>query len=148
MNQRQAKWALHLSRFDFTLKHIPEVRMKKADELNRRLDWKIGIENDNKNQKLIKEEWIWEMIEVMVEGPEEELKEKIKRVREKDKVVKVREEIKKIGVRNLRGDEWKIKGDSILKKGKIYITKNEKLRVEIIWLHHDMLVAGYKIDRR
>ena len=88
------------------------------------------------------------MIEVMVEGPEEELKEKIKRVREKDKVVKVREEIKKIGVRNLRGDEWKIKGDSILKKGKIYITKNEKLRVEIIWLHHDMLVAGYKIDRR
>ena len=148
MNQRQAKWALYLSRFDFTLKHIPEVRMKKADELNRRLDWKIGIENDNKNQKLIKEEWIWEIIEVMVEGPEEELKEKIKRVREKDKVVKVREEIKKIGVRNLRGDEWKIKGDSILKKGKIYITKNEKLRVEIIWLHHDMLVAGHKIDRR
>ena len=58
LNQRQSKLALHLSRFDFTLKHIPEVRMKKADELNRRLDWKIGIENDNKNQKLIKEEWI------------------------------------------------------------------------------------------
>ena len=41
----------------------------------------------------------------MVEGPEEELKEKIKRARGKDKVVKVIEEMKKVGVRNLRGDE-------------------------------------------
>jgi len=29
--------------------------MRKSDELSRRLDWKVGIENDNKNQKLIKE---------------------------------------------------------------------------------------------
>jgi len=55
LNQKQAKWALYLSRFDFTLKH---VRMKKANELNRRLYWKIETENDNKIQKLIKEEWI------------------------------------------------------------------------------------------
>jgi len=27
----------------------------KANGLSRRLDWKIGTENDNKNQKLIKE---------------------------------------------------------------------------------------------
>ena len=58
LNQRQAKWALYFFRFDFTLKHILEVRIKKADKLNRRLDWKNGTENDNKNQKLIKEEWI------------------------------------------------------------------------------------------
>jgi len=45
------------------------------------------------------------MMEVMVEGPEEELKEKIKRARGKDKVVKVIKEMKKIEVRNLRGDE-------------------------------------------
>ena len=32
--------------------------MKKADELNRRPYWKIETENDNKIQKLIKEEWI------------------------------------------------------------------------------------------
>ena len=84
----------------------------------------------------------------MVEGPEEELKEKIKRTREKDKVVKVIEEMKKVGVKNLRGDEWEIKGDSILKKKKVYITKNEKLKVEIIWLHHDMLTVEHKIDIR
>ena len=30
-----------------------------------------------------------------------------------------------------------------MKKGKMYIPKDEELRVEIIWLHHDVLVAGY-----
>jgi len=28
--------------------------MRKADGLSKRLNWKVGIENDNKNQKLIK----------------------------------------------------------------------------------------------
>ena len=31
--------------------------MEKIDKLSRRPDWKIRIENDNNNQKLIKEEW-------------------------------------------------------------------------------------------
>ena len=31
----------------------------------------------------------------------------------------------------------------MLKKGKIYIPKDEELRVEIIQLHHNILVAGY-----
>jgi len=30
--------------------------MGKADSLSRRPDWKVGIENDNENQKLVKEE--------------------------------------------------------------------------------------------
>jgi len=46
------------------------------------------------------------MIEVVVKGPEEVIKEKIKRVREKDKeIVKVVEEMKKTEVRNLKDDE-------------------------------------------
>jgi len=31
----------------------------------------------------------------------------------------------------------------VLKERKIYIPKNEELRVEIIWLHHDVPAAGY-----
>ena len=31
----------------------------------------------------------------------------------------------------------------MLKEGKVYVSKNEKLRAEIIQLHHDMLVAGH-----
>jgi len=37
-----------------------------------------------------------------------------------------------------------IEGDLVLKEGKIYIPKNEKLRVEIIQLYHDVPAAGYE----
>ena len=56
LNWRQTRYALYLSRFDFTLKYILGVRIKKTDRLSRRLDLKVGMENNNKNQKLIKEE--------------------------------------------------------------------------------------------
>jgi len=55
LNQRQARWVLYLSRFDFTLKHILGTRMGKTDGLSRRLDWKVGVEKDNENQVIIKD---------------------------------------------------------------------------------------------
>ena len=44
-----------MSRFDFTLKHVPETRMGKADRLSRRPDWKVRVEKNNDNQVLIKD---------------------------------------------------------------------------------------------
>jgi len=35
---------------------MPRVRIRKADGLSRRLDLKMEVENNNKNQNLIKEE--------------------------------------------------------------------------------------------
>ena len=32
----------------------------------------------------------------------------------------------------------------MLKKEKVYVSKNEELRVEIIWLYYDTPVAGHK----
>jgi len=37
LNRKQAHKALYLSRFDFTLKHIPGTKIGKADELSRKL---------------------------------------------------------------------------------------------------------------
>ena len=54
LNHRQARQAFYLSRFDFTLKHVLGTKMEKANGLSSRLDWKVGVENNNKNQKLIK----------------------------------------------------------------------------------------------
>jgi len=31
----------------------------------------------------------------------------------------------------------------MLRGGKVYIPKDEKLRAEVIWLHHDTLVGGH-----
>jgi len=53
------------------------------------------------------------------------------------------EEMKRAGVKVLRGDKWQLEGDLVLKEGKIYIPKNEKLRVEIIQLHHDVPTAEH-----
>jgi len=84
------------------------------------------------------------MTEIVVEGPEMVLVEKMKRVRGKDEeVVKVVEKMKKAEVRVLRGDKWEIEGDLVLKKEKVYMPKDEKLRLEVI-LHHNVSVAGYR----
>ena len=44
----------------------------------------------------------------------------------------------------MRNEEWQIEEELILKERKLYILKNEKLRVEIIQLYYDMLVVGYR----
>jgi len=59
-------------------------------------------------------------------------------------VVRVVEEMKKVRVKKLQGNEWQIEGELVLKEGKIYILKDEELRVEIIWLHHDVPAAEYR----
>jgi len=108
------------------------------------VDWKVGTDKDNVNQIFIKDQWIRSMYEVVVKGPEVELVEKIKKARSKDEdVVRVVEEMKKAGVKELRGNEWKIEGKLVLKEGKVYVLKNEELRMEVIWLHHDVLAAGH-----
>ena len=61
------------------LKHVPETKMEKADGLSRQLDWKVGIENDNNNQVFIKDNWICSLQEVVIEGPEVDILEKIKK---------------------------------------------------------------------
>jgi len=118
--------------------------MGKVDELSRRVDWKVGVDKDNDNQIFIKDNWIQGMYKVVVEGSEVEMLEKIKKVRSKDEdVVRVVKEMKKVGVKELRGDEWKLEGDLVLKEEKVYVPKNEELRTEVIRLHHDVPAAGH-----
>jgi len=76
--------------------------MGKADGLSRRLDWKVGVDRDNENQVFIKDNWIRKLQEVIIEGPEVDIIEKIKKARSKDKdVIRVVEEMKKAGVKKL-----------------------------------------------
>ena len=80
LNQRQVHWALYLSRFDFTLKHVLGTKIGKADRLSRRLDWKADVEKDNDNQVFIKNCWLYSLHEVVIEGPEVDILEKIKKL--------------------------------------------------------------------
>ena len=51
--------------------------------------------------------------------------------------------VEKAGVKVLRGDQWQVDRDLILKKEKVYMPKNEKLWIEVIQLHYDILVAEH-----
>jgi len=119
--------------------------MRRADSLSRRVDWAKGVERDNENQVMLKEEWLEvRAMEQLVEGPEEEIVKRIKEARDKDEeVIKVVEEMKKAGVKTLRDKEWQIEKGLVLKERRVYVPKDEKLRVEIMQLHHDMQIAGH-----
>ena len=70
--------------------------------------------------------------------------EKIRKSEAKDdKAIKVVEEIKKAGVKMLRNEEWREEDGLMLKEGKVYVPKDEALRVEIIRLHHDTPMEGH-----
>ena len=146
LNQRQARQLLYLSRFDFMLKHVAGKSMGRADSLSRRVDWAEGVEKDNENQVMLKEEQLEvRAMEQLVEGLEEEIVKKIKEVRDKDEeVIKAVEEMKKAGIKMLRNEEWQIEEGLVLKEGRVYMLKDEKLKVEIILLHHDMPIAGHE----
>jgi len=108
LNRRQARWALYLSRFNFTLKHIPGSKMGKADSLSRRPDWEIGIEKDNEDEMLVKLEWLkvrkTEVVEIIVDGVD--LLEEVRKSKVKDdEVVKAVEEMKQAEVKMLRDEE-------------------------------------------
>ena len=83
--------------------------MGKVDGLSRRPDWKVRVDKDNENQVVVKNSWVHRLKKVIIEGPEVEVIEKIKKARSKDEeVVRVVEEMKKAGVKVVRGDKWQI----------------------------------------
>jgi len=115
------------------LKHIPGTKMGKADRLSRQADWKVEVEKDNENQVVVKENWLHKLEEVVVEGLEVDILEKIKNVRSKNEdIVRIVEEIKRTKVKELQRDKWRIEGDLVLKEGKIYVPKDRELRAAII----------------
>ena len=114
--------------------------MEKADGLSRRLNWQEGVERDNKDQKLIKPEWI-RGVEILIE--EENLRKRIRKAQEGDeKIVKAVEELKRTGIKALKDEEWEIEDGIVLKKERIYVPEGD-LRREIIQLHHDTPIGGH-----
>ena len=119
--------------------------MEKADSLSRKVDWAERVERDNENQVILKEKWLKvRVMEQLIEEPEEEIVRKIKKAKDKDEeVIKVVEEMKKVGIKMLTNKEWQIEKGLVLKEKKVYVLKNEKLRVEIIQLYYNMPIAGH-----
>ena len=119
-----------------------------APDLDKKMRVEIDasdVEKDNENQVFIKENCICSLQEVVIEEPEVDILEIIKKARSKDKdVVRVVEEMKKMKVKELQGEEQQIEKDLVLKEGKVYVLKDKELRAEIIWLYYNVPAAGHR----
>jgi len=83
-----------------------------------------------------------ETVEIIVDRVD--LLEEIRKSKVRDdEVVKVVEEMKKAGVKMLRDEEWREADGIMYKEEKVYMPKDNKLRTEIIRLHHDTSVGEY-----
>jgi len=105
-NQRQARWALYLSRFNFKMVHKPGPTMEKADILSRHADHKEGIEHNNEDIVLLKPEYFkvraLSQGHLLIEGHKESILVKIRKSKDLDEsVVKAVEELKKLSMRQL-----------------------------------------------
>jgi len=128
------------------LKYVLGSKIGKADSLSRKLDWEVGVERDNEDKTLVKPEWLeirrTEIVEIIVKGVD--LLEKVRQSKVKDdEVVKAVKEMKWTEVKMLRDEEWKEVNGIMYKKRKVYVPKDDKLRAEIIRLHHDTLIGGH-----
>jgi len=90
------------------LKHVLGSKIGKADSLSGRPDWEVGVEKDNKDEVLVKPEWLEvrkaERVKIIIE--EVDLLEKVRQLKVKnDEVVKAVEEMKQAGVKMLRDEE-------------------------------------------
>ena len=89
------------------LKHIPGSKIGKVDSLSRRLDWEVGVERDNKNEMLVKPEWLAvrriEKVEIIIGV---NLLEEVKQSKVRDdEIVKAIKEMKWAEVKMLRNKE-------------------------------------------
>ena len=117
-----------------------------VDSLSRRPDWEVGVEKNNKNEILVKPEWLetrrTETVEIIVDRVD--LLEEVRKSKVKDdKVVKAVEKMKQVGVKMLRDEEWREVDGVMYKEEKVYVPKDDRLRAEIIRLHHDTPVGGH-----
>jgi len=121
--------------------------MGKVDSLSRRPDWEDRVEKNNEDEILVKLEWLearrTKIVKIIVNKVD--LLEEVRKLKVKDnKVVKAVEEMKWTGVKMLRDKEWKEIDSIMYKEGKVYVPRDDKLRAEIIRLHHDMPVGGHR----
>ena len=95
---------------------------------------------------MLKKEWleirVMEKGQLLIEGVKEEIIEKIKKSEAKnDEIVKA---VKKMEVKVLRNNQWQTEDELVLKERKVYVPKNESLRLKIIQLHYDTPIVGHE----
>ena len=148
LNQRQARWSLHLSQFDFTLHHHPRSSMGKSNALSWHSDQGSGS-RDNADITLLRPSLfairaLEGVTAIRVEvGLLWDIQREFQHGEKEESVVKAVEELQKGHSKSVRAAEWS-KLDSLLHfQGKIYVPGSPELQCQIMSQHHDTRVAGH-----
>ncbi len=138
LNQRQARWSLFLSQFNYKLIHQPGKTLVQADTLSRRLDHDPGT-HDNEDVTLLPGELFAKAVHV-------DLQEHIRDTTSRDKTV-----VESLnGAWHLKKDpligkkeDWSMDDGIVLFKEKVYVPPDEELRREVVQNHHNPPVMGH-----
>lgn len=148
LTRRQARWSLFLTRFHFKLEHKPGKTMKRADPMSRRPDHELGVDCDNREKVLLKPEYF--AIRAMQPThssivDDSKLLERIREALLDDEVTKAYKDLLLKGPREFGKDlaEWHLEDGLLLHRGKVYVPKDDKIRADLLKLHHDFPGAGH-----
>ena len=150
LSRRQARWALYLTRFNYSLHHKPGKTMQAEDPLSRRPDHEEGVNLDNNNQILLKPEFFAiHAIEAIHDSPvnDDQILREVKEALLDDTVTKDYKKLLDSGPREFKKSlqEWNYENGLLFYRGKIYIPKStdDHLRRRIVQIHHDLPSAGH-----
>jgi len=148
LNRRQARWSLHLVRFDFLLHHCPGCTMGKPDALSRRANHGNGA-SDNENIVLLRPEFlvVRALEGVELTGVEQKILSDIRKGNrngnQEEPIAKAARELWNSANEAVHSSEWS-NVDSLLRfQGKIYVLRSPDLRRQIVALCHDTQIAGH-----
>jgi hypothetical protein len=145
LSRRQARWALWLSRFDFTLTHKPGKANTLADALSRRADHETGDADDNQGVVALGPEHFRAAATTALVDPTA-LTERIRNgVRKEAMVLAALDELRKRGPRKLTDGtlEWEELDGLVYYRGRLYVPDDKGLRQEVVHQCHDAPTAGH-----
>jgi len=148
LNRRQARWSLHLARFDFLLHHRLGRTMGKLDALLRRADHGNGA-SDNENIVLLRLEFlaVRALEGVELTGVEQKILSNIRKGNrnrdQEEPIAKAARELWSSTNEAVYSMEWSNVDGLLRFRGKIYVPRSLDLRRQIVALCHDTQIAGH-----
>jgi len=148
LNHRQARWSLHLARFNFLLHHCPRRTMGKPDALSRRADHGNGA-SDNKNIVLLRLEFlvVHALEGVELTGIEQKILSDIRKGNrdgdQEELITKVARELRRSANGTVHSLEWSNIDGLLRFREKIYVLWSPDLCRQIVALCHDTQIAGH-----
>ena len=143
LSRRQARWALYLSRFDFTLTHRPGKANTQADPLSRLDTHQVSDAQDNRQQTVLRPEQFMKLAATVLVNPLEELLGQ-NTTREAE-VLSALAALRMTGPHRLVNGlpEWEEVDGLVYYKGRIYVPPDDDLKREVLKQCHDEPTSGH-----